>query len=269
MKVLDASDAAVAEFDVNAPAGTFFLRPNGRLALGAERSSPSSFGPSGDIEVRGDDSSSLYLTSYNGANGSYPRTVLRMSRGSEVSSTAIEDNGYLGFYGFAGYEGGGFSGIRSGLASRANEGWAPGSNGTKLQFFTTTNGTSSMSVRMTLDHEGSLGIGTTSPSEKLHVANGNIRVQNGHFIENTTELDVPDFVFDPSYELMPLATLAQYVQDERHLPEIPSAKEMAREGMKLGELQLKLLQKIEELTLHTIRQQEEIDSLREALEGGE
>ncbi len=69
-----------------------------------------------------------------------------------------------------------------------------------------------------------------------------------------------DFVFDPDYELMPLAELAAFVRKEKHLPNIPSAKELEA-GVKLTWMQMRLLEKIEELALYTIAQQEPIDAL--------
>jgi hypothetical protein len=64
-----------------------------------------------------------------------------------------------------------------------------------------------------------------------------------------------DFVFDDSYTLMPLDKLGGFIQNHKHLPGIPSAAEVAVNGIELGEMNSKLLQKIEELTLYTLQQQ--------------
>lgn len=61
-----------------------------------------------------------------------------------------------------------------------------------------------------------------------------------------------DFVFEETYELPSLPEVEQYIRNHKHLPEIPSAEEMKKNGIKVGDLQMKLLQKIEELTLHVI-----------------
>lgn len=74
----------------------------------------------------------------------------------------------------------------------------------------------------------------------------------------------PDYVFDDGYPLMPLADVERFVEKERHLPGVPSAEELAG-PRSLGKMQMKLLEKVEELTLHTIRQQKEIKALRAEL----
>ena len=75
----------------------------------------------------------------------------------------------------------------------------------------------------------------------------------------------PDYVFKSSYELMPLDALKAFVDENKHLPEIPSASDVAKNGLNITEMQIKLLKKVEELTLYTIRQQETIDALSSKL----
>jgi len=109
---------------------------------------------------------------------------------------------------------------------------------------------------MTLRSNGNVGIGTTSPSEKLEV-NGNALVQ-GDFEAKKVKVtatpgSVPDYVFAPTYKLQTLNELEKYIQANRHLPNIPNAKEIETNGQNLGEMQLKLLEKIEELTLYVIQ----------------
>ena len=76
---------------------------------------------------------------------------------------------------------------------------------------------------------------------------------------------VPDYVFAPNYELQTLNSLENYIQANRHLPNIPSAKEVETNGQNLGEMQLKLLEKIEELTLYVIDQKRNHDVLLTSL----
>jgi hypothetical protein len=72
-----------------------------------------------------------------------------------------------------------------------------------------------------------------------------------------------DFVFNDDYHLKPLSEVNAFIKENKHLPEIPSAAEIEKkEGVNLGEMQIKLLQKIEELTLYVIQQQETIDELK-------
>ena len=75
-------------------------------------------------------------------------------------------------------------------------------------------------------------------------------------------LQTADFVFEDDYELRPLHEVEQFINQNKHLPEIPSAKEMESEdGIGLAELNKLLLQKIEELTLYMIEQQKQIEEL--------
>ncbi len=75
-----------------------------------------------------------------------------------------------------------------------------------------------------------------------------------------------DYVFKPNYQLMPLRDVKSYINLNGHLPNIPSAEEAESEGIKVGEMNAKLLEKVEELTLYIIQQQDEIDELRERLD---
>ena len=70
-----------------------------------------------------------------------------------------------------------------------------------------------------------------------------------------------DFVFNDDYQLRPLSEVNAFIETNGHLPEIPSAAEVKENGMSLVEMQVKLLQKIEELTLYMIEQQKRIEEL--------
>jgi hypothetical protein len=102
--------------------------------------------------------------------------------------------------------------------------------------------------------QGSLGIGTTSPDQKLTVK-GKI-----HAEEVIVDLAVPaDYVFAKDYSLMPLHKVEQYVKTNSHLPDVPSATEIKDKGLSVGDMQNKLLQKIEELTLYAIEQNKKME----------
>ena len=73
-----------------------------------------------------------------------------------------------------------------------------------------------------------------------------------------------DFVFDKAYDLPTLDEVSLYIQEHQHLPEIPSAKQMQEEGMNMEQMVVKLLQKVEELTLYTIQQEERIKELEKS-----
>jgi hypothetical protein len=76
----------------------------------------------------------------------------------------------------------------------------------------------------------------------------------------------PDYVFEDVYPLMSLKEIESFINENGHLPNIPSAQSVQEEGLDLGEMNRLLLEKIEELTLHIIQQQKEIDALKMILE---
>ena len=109
-------------------------------------------------------------------------------------------------------------------------------------------------------HNDRVGIGTINPQYKLDVA-GIIRAQE-IIVENTGA----DFVFADDYQLRPLSEVKAFITENKHLPEIKSAQEMQENGVSVSELQTKLLQKIEELTLYLIQQEQTIQELRQEVE---
>jgi len=107
-------------------------------------------------------------------------------------------------------------------------------------------------ARMTITQTGNVGIGTTNPTYPLSV-NGTIQAK-----EVIVQTGWSDYVFDEHYPLAPLSEVESHIKAEKHLPGIPSAQEVAAKGISVGEMQAKLLAKIEELTLHQIEQEKEI-----------
>jgi hypothetical protein len=122
---------------------------------------------------------------------------------------------------------------------------------------------SQTSPRMIINTVGNIGIGTTAPDEKLTVK-GKIHTQEVR-VDMAGPL-VPDYVFASDYDLKPLSEVAQYIKENRHLPEIPSAKEIEANGLHLAEMNMKLLKKIEELTLYMMEQDKKITVQGEKLE---
>ncbi len=76
----------------------------------------------------------------------------------------------------------------------------------------------------------------------------------------------PDYVFEKDYQLMPLPDLEQYLIKHKHLPEIPSAKDVEKDGYSLGNMNILLLKKVEELTLYLIEQQKELSEQQKEIE---
>jgi hypothetical protein len=102
---------------------------------------------------------------------------------------------------------------------------------------------------------GNVGIGTTQTDAKLTV-NGTV-----HTKEVKVDLNVPgpDYVFEKDYPLMSLEETKAYIDANKHLPEVPSAKEMEKNGVQLGEMNMLLLKKVEELTLYSIEQNQKLN----------
>jgi hypothetical protein len=103
------------------------------------------------------------------------------------------------------------------------------------------------SEAIAVNSSGNVGIGTTSPQYKLAV-NGTIGAKE----VMVTTSGWPDYVFDRQYQLRPLDEVRDYIQEHHALPGIPSEKEVQESGVGIGEMQKKLLEKVEELTLHLI-----------------
>jgi hypothetical protein len=111
-----------------------------------------------------------------------------------------------------------------------------------------------------------------------HGVNGNVSVyksdgtktihlvgSTGRIEVNGETLNVPDYVFQQRYPLEDLRSVKSFIDEHKHLPGIPSQDEIKQDGIELVSFSLDLLKKVEELTLHLIRQQEEIGQLRDTV----
>ncbi|QLC64962.1 hypothetical protein LPB248_01325 [Flavobacterium sp. LPB0248] len=143
--------------------------------------------------------------------------------------------------------------------------------GNSLQFWAYDNlgcGNGLCNNRFTIMDNGNVGIGQTNPSNKLDV-NGTI-----HSREVKVDMkDWSDFVFKKEYNLPTLEEVEKHIAEKGHLKNIPNEEEVLKNGINLGEMNAKLLQKIEELTLYIIeikkenqrqneKQNEEIENLK-------
>jgi hypothetical protein len=204
----------------------------------------------GDAASRG-----MGISQYASDNSAPPLTFSK-SRGSVATPAAVALGDRLGNVQVAGYDGSAWQ-YTSRMMFVVDGPVISGAVPTSIQFLSGTSGNGLERMRIT--STGNVGIGTTAPGYPLSV-NGTIQAK-----EVLVNTGWSDYVFDPGYRLQPLSEVATYVQENHHLPEIPSAAEVAEKGISLGNMQSKLLAKIEELTLHMIRAERENRELKERL----
>ena len=109
----------------------------------------------------------------------------------------------------------------------------------------------------TFPTSGNVGIGTSTPSNELDLK-GTIRAE-----EVVVQTGWSDFVFEDDYQLRSLDEVAEFIEAKGHLPDIPSAEAVAENGVTLGQMNAKLLQKLEEMTLYLLQQQEIVTQLQQ------
>jgi hypothetical protein len=251
---------------VNSPGWQKIVIPNGSVGIGT-------VSPIAPLEVRRDAS-----------NGIVTRFVTNLDGGQGLDLKAIQTstgNGYISLDNSASTPNwqkivipNGFFGIGTVSPIAPLEVRRDASNGIVTRFVTNLDGGQGLDIKATqtstgngyisLDNSastpnwqkiviptGSVGIGTTNPDSRFKLdVEGSIRA---------TEVRVClqggcDFVFEKDYKLMNLNELEKFVTTKQHLPEIASEKEMIENGLNMKEFQMKLLQKVEELTLYVIEQ---------------
>lgn len=221
----------------------------GKLGIGTDTASF-------NLQVRG--TNDPVMIAVEGIGTGIPNFQGLRARGAVGALSAVQADDMLAIFGARAYGTTGYStASRVSVRMAAAENWTDAAQGTYMVFYTTALGAAVHYERMRIAPNGFVGIGTTSPSELLSV-NGNIRAKK----VIVTQQGWADFVFADGYDLPTLAELEKSIKENRHLPDVPSEKEVLENGLDLGDMQAKLLRKIEELTLYVIEQHKAIEQLK-------
>ena len=264
--------ADVTRFDIGDNARSFVsVKNNGNVGIGTTTPGPklsiqgtstynsSNWGMVSDVAIRSSKmSDSLY------------HSILQLVSIRQSLSTGSAANGYLGFSTIDDSNTIGM--LDAGRIAIVNENGVWRNSPTALSFWTNPGGTDDTVAaveRMRISSTGNVGIGITNPQTKLAV-NGVITAK-----EVTVSVNGwwPDFVFDENHPLPKLEELEAQIKEHKHLPGIPSAKTIEKEGISLADMAARQMQKIEELSLYVIDlkknndlQQQTIDELNRRLE---
>jgi hypothetical protein len=235
--------------------------PDTTLHVTGSAASPATSGTTanGNLGLETTNGNSLYMGSYSaspyaswiqtGNRGSLGTTyplVLNPNGGNVGIGTTIPQykldilNGQVrGLYLWAG-------GTNSGYDGRI---YVTNSTGVTDIYFDGSSGANSF-----INNGGNVGIGTTNPGSYKLAVNGTIHAK-GVAVNQT---GWSDYVFEDSYQLSALSDVEHFIKVKKHLPGIPSEAEVAKEGVDLGDMQARLLAKVEELTLHQIAQEKQL-----------
>ena len=185
--------------------------------------------------------------------------LMQKARGTLGAELTVQSGDKVGQLRMEAYDGAGYSSagnIIIGVDGAVSPGIVPGN----VRFQVTDN-TGTLAERMRITSDGYVGIGTATPQAELAV--------NGDIVCREVEVTLtgwPDFVFDGNYDLPSLLDVEDFIKSNNHLPGVPSAVEVEENGLKLGQMDAVLLQKIEELTLYLIDLKKENEALKTRIE---
>jgi hypothetical protein len=181
----------------------------------------------------------------------------------EVTSPTSADNAFLGLYAGPGVTRSSFQfGISTTWGAGIYSG--KGSSGVTQPIKFWTHGMAGMTEKMRIDIDGKVSIGNpvggTPGTYLLYVKDGILTEKVKVAVDGTAQW--ADHVFAPSYKLRPLEEVESFINKNKHLPGIPSAEEVVKEGVDLGTMDARLLEKIEELTLYMIEMKKDMEKMK-------
>ena len=138
------------------------------------------------------------------------------------------------------------NGVFKSFINQSNSGLFVGVNGGNLQ----------------LDATGQVAIGNVIPAASAYKLTVTGKIICEELKVKLVSSIWPDYVFDKKYKLPTLSYLENFIEKNKHLPNIPSAAEVEKNGIEVGDMQKKMMEKIEELTLYIIDLQKQIDLLK-------
>ncbi|WP_348621522.1 hypothetical protein [Pedobacter lusitanus] len=201
------------------------ITPGGNVGVGTTT-------PSGALEISGQSNGDQLIIS---------RNVLAGGEGPGITFKNIINNSTIEKIG--------------GIESQLKSGGVGAVSGS-LNLFTLNNSVKVDAISVAPN--GDVGIGTADTRGYKLAINGNIRSKE-IMVETS---NWPDYVFESDYPLISLTELKNYIDHNKHLPDLPSAQEVTKNGINLGEIVKVQTKKIEELTLHLIEKDKQFDSLR-------
>lgn len=259
------ADMRMYTFDGTTETPMHYMHQNGNIGIGTGIPVPI-----GRLDIKG-----------AGTTSSTNTLVLRNSIGDTLFR--MRDDGRMGI----GYNGStygrqlnlGGSGINFYTSNEVAFGGAVFPTDTSLVIWSNSNSNNYLVLQPSW---GNTGIGTYTPNAKFHVngtmlmGSNSARIATGYTLsvdgrimsEESTVMNStswPDYVFEDNYKLMPLEEVEKKIRERKHLPNFPSAAEIEKTGIHLGEMSTRLTEKVEELTLYVIELKKENKALAEKL----
>jgi len=201
-----------------------------------------------DIFAEEDGARLVLSTAGDGTYDAPQFTSRRAGSDGSGNPSATQSTDVMGSFAWRGHDGTDWTGAKAYMMIRSVGNWSGANTGTSIQIAHTPYNSTVAKVAMEIKGDAD-----------VYIPNGDLYV-SGH------KMNVPDYVFKDGYKLMPLAELKTYIQKNYHLPGVASADEVGKAGVvNLSGMQMTLLEKVEELTLYTLQQEEKLKKAQEKI----